>query len=205
MNAPDAPPWTWKSTLVCVFVSAHLAILLFRNPIDLWRAPMEEWAKDHGCAEVMGPIDTWTERYENVLGIEQGWCMFRPPIARNAPFLAARLQFTDGTSELIVSDNERGRDFLRSGGWRQRKLEDYLVRATPDKLPEDRELPLWEAYARWRIETWKAQHPGDPRQVERVELVERRFALSAPDERPEDTPAPKELAVGTFGPDGKLR
>jgi hypothetical protein len=209
MNSAATPPWSWKSTLVCVFVTLHLAILLFRNPLDLWWQPIETWAEERPwwktVQPIYEPIDRWTRRYDNLLGIEQGWTMFQPPVARGAPFLGARLYFTDGTNELIISDNELGRDYFRLGGWRQRKVEDYLVYATPEKLPNHDELALWEGYARWRIRTWQERHPDDGREVAKVELVKRRYEFPAPGERAEDMPGPEESVVGTFGPDGKLR
>ena len=59
-----------------------------------------------------------------------------------------RIEFTDGTDELLRSDNEPDPlGYFRFGGWRQRKLEDYLAFKTPDELPGDDELPLWEVYA----------------------------------------------------------
>jgi hypothetical protein len=210
--APPAPPWTWKSTLVCIFVSFQLFIIFFRNPLDLWWREIEGYLKKEqketweACLPYYRFVDRWTERYENGLGVEQGWCMFAPPIARAAPFLTTQLQFDDGETEIIPSANEQipGQTFFRLGGWRQRKLEDKLAYMNPDDLVTARDLPLWKAYVRWRVRDWRAAHPGDPRQIVRVDLIRRRVPFPNPDpfKEPDEV---ESYPVGHFNADGSLQ
>lgn len=209
---PPPPPWSWKSTLVCIFVTFHLFILAFRNPLDLWWKEMEGYAKETYPEQwkeylpYYRTVDRWTERYENVFGIEQGWCMFAPPLARAAPFLATRLEFDNGEEEIILSANEPtpGQDYFRIGGWRQRKLEDKLAYTSVSSLPEERDLPLWPAYVRWRVRGWREAHPDDPRQIVKVELMRRRIEFPTPENETHYPGEPEGWVVGQFNPDGSL-
>lgn len=218
--APPAPPWSWKSWLVLLFVSFQIFIIFFRNPLDLWWREMEKYAKEEHREkwEEYQPyyrvVDRWTERYECGLGVEQGWCMFGPPLARAAPFLVTRIEFEEGEPVTIASENERepGKLFFRVGGWRQRKLEDKIAYMYPDDLPATRDLPLWKAYVRWRVRNYQEAHPDDARKIVRVELVKKRVPFPNPfPKKPEeeddssDPTAPTFRTVGYFNADGSLQ
>jgi hypothetical protein len=195
---------------VGLFVCWHLFFLLVRNPLDLWYTPFKEWCQERGwwprLEPWVRPVDRATGQYGNGLGVEQGWCMFTPPLARSAPFLAARIDFTDGTSEVLRSDNEPDPTaFFRVGGWRQRKLEEYLVHPDETKLHEHEELGLWEAYARWSVRRWKARHPEDRRTPRQVALLRRRIYFPVPGQDPGLYAEPEVYPIGTFDPDGRLQ
>jgi hypothetical protein len=195
---------------VFVFVCWHLFFLLFRNPLDLWGNELEAWAKKQTwwarAEPVFEPVDRVTRRYGNLTGVQQGWGMFTPPLARSAPFLAARLDFTDGSATFVYSENEPDpTHFLRLGGWRQRKLEDYMVHTKPHDLPGNQELPLFEAYARWCARLWREAHADDSREIAKVVLLNRNFELPEPGHDPRHFQPPTVTVIGTFGPDGRLR
>src|SRR5262245_22497506 len=140
--------------LVAMFVVWHPFVIVIRNPIDIWWRDIEAWGEKHAWWSTVGPyyktVDRVTWKYENFLGVEQGWCMFRPQLARKAPFLAARLEFTDGSEELVLSLNELGTgSYFRAGGWRQRKLEDFMAYEDTATIAAHSERAVWEAYARW--------------------------------------------------------
>jgi hypothetical protein len=194
---------------VAAFVAWHLFFLVFRNPLDLWREPILDWCKGRGwwpSAEApFEQADAATSRYGNLCGVPQGWRMFTAPLARSAPFLAARIEFTDGSREELRSLNEPDpRSFVRLGGWRLRKLEDHLSDGRPETLPGNRERELWGAYVRWCVRRWRAGHPGDPRTPARVVLVRRQVTFPAPGDPPGSNGEPEYHAVGTFLPDGRL-
>jgi hypothetical protein len=197
------------STAVFLFVCWHLFFLAFRNPLDLWwTSEARKWADEQEwwprIKRGFKVLDNATYYYGTFFGIEQGWSMFTPPMARSAPFLAVRLDFTDGTSGELRSENEpEPANFVRIGGWRQRKLEDHLG-YSEGKLEANEELPLWQAYARWSIRRWRAAHPEDQREVKRVVLLKRRIYFPAPDEKPGAYAEPEVTAVATFAPDGTL-
>jgi hypothetical protein len=208
-----------RSALVCAFVVWHLFFLLLRNPLDLWwddikggLAEQAWWAKVEPYVKPADP-DTWkrgnffgTWKYGNFFGIDQGWTMFGPPVARSAPFLAARIEFSDGSQDMVYSVNEPDPTaFFRAGGWRQRKLEDYLARFEEADLRQTKELPLWEAYVRWCVRRWRQTHPEDPREPERVVLLKRRIHFPNPGEDPSVFEDPEVTTLGSFNPDGRLR
>lgn len=131
--------------------------------------------------------------------------MFAPPLARYDYFLAARIEFIEGGVEVIRSENEPDpRGYFRFGGWRQRKLEDYLVTNTSELSPGNEELPLWEAYVRWSVRRWREQHPDDTRTPARVLLLRRDFTFPNPTEDPAVFAEPKVYTLGTFLPNGSL-
>jgi hypothetical protein len=199
-----------RAAVVFVFVCWHLFFLLFRNPLDLWWRDVESWAKERSwwarAEPFYEPVDRVTRRYGNLAAVQQGWSMFTPPLARSAPFLTARLDFTDGSQAFVFSENEPDPTrFLRLGGWRQRKLEDYMVHTSPSDLPGNQELPLFEAYARWCARTWREAHADDPRELAKVVLLSRSFDFPEPGHDPSRFKPPSVSVIGTFGPDGKLR
>ena len=132
--------WRWfKTGVVVLFVCWQLFFLVVRNPLDFWYASFKKWCEEekiwdddkdpaYGVKPLLDPIDDVTLHYGNFGGIDQNWRMFTPPLARYAYFLAARIEFAEGGEEVIRSENEVDpRGYFRFGGWRQRKLEDYLV------------------------------------------------------------------------------
>jgi hypothetical protein len=135
------------------------------------------------------PTEKWTKNYGRVFGIEQGWSMFTPNLARGGSFLTARIEFSNGSEEYFKSPNEPAlesddfplpKPFLRAGGWRQRKLEDCMLYTKPEQLArmdvaDGDDLPLFEAYAAWALRRWQASHPADRREPFRVVLLRRRL------------------------------
>ncbi len=209
--SPFARPGRYlRAALLIGFVSWQLFFLLLRNPLDLWWNDVEPWVKKQAwwarVEPVFTPVDRLTKRYGNLAAVQQGWSMFTPPLARSAPFLTARLDFTDGSHDFVFSENEPDpAHFLRLGGWRQRKLEDYMVHSKPSDLPGNQELPLFEAYARWCARRWQADHANDPRQVAQIVLLNRTLEFPAPGQDLRQVSPPTVTLIGTFGPDGKLR
>jgi hypothetical protein len=223
--APAAVPlyarlWRYfKGGVVFVIVVFHLAVLAVRNPLDLWFTQIRDWMQKHPAdaessywdrygrppTSPLRLADTFTWKYTNLVGLEQRWVMFGPPMARSAPFLCARLEFTDGTSETILSPNEPEdpTSFVRVGGWQLRKLEDYLT-WPPDDLKKNAERSLWEAFARYKVRQWQSVQPGDPRQVKRIVLVRRRVFFPEPGQSPRDVKSPLEHDIAFFDARGKL-
>ncbi len=157
-------PWLWpaaRTAAVVLFVGWQLFFLFARNALDFWYAPLRHWCVkqeiwDHGVGPLLDPVNDATDRYANFNGIDQDWKMFAPPLARSDPFLAVQLEFSDGSDEVVLSDNEPNPSaFFRFGGWRQRRLEDHLI--------WDKDPILSAAYVRWSVRRWGERHRGDPR------------------------------------------
>jgi hypothetical protein len=205
-----------KGVVIFLVVVFHLVVLAVRNPLDLWEKPMRDWMKKHPgegktsywdrYGSKIELANNFTYKYTNLTGMEQRWVMFGPPLARSAPFLAVRLEFTDGTSQTLLSPNEPDDpdSFFRVGGWQLRKLEDYLV-WPPGDLAGDHERPLWEAYARHRLKQWREARPGDPRKVERIVFVRRRLHFPEPGKTSADASFPSETDIVTFDAQGNLK
>lgn len=219
ISTPPSRPWylvAWrivKALLIFLIVAFHLVVLAIRNPMDIWETEIPEGLKAQpawgGMAiaaldddTAKAPKSVWeqyedeyylvdraTWRFINFIGLEQRWTMFSPPMARDAEFLAIRIEFTDGTQELLRSDNEPHNPdcYFRIGGWQGRKLEDYLSSRSKARQirsdPNDKERKLWEAYARLALRRWRAAKPGDPRQPERIVFVLRCIPFLAPGEK----------------------
>jgi len=220
--------WRWlKVGLVVAFVSWQLFVLLVRNPLDLWSKEIKGWCKEQSWwgepvlpgtpvsyRTVFTKVDDVTYYYTHVTGMEQGWSMFTPNLARSAPFLTARIEFTDETSELVKSENEPALteaenekyaiSYLRIGHARQRKLEDNLL-LVPDDLKNDSSLPLYEAFVRWSLRRWQRSHLDDPRTPARVVLLKRRITFPEPGQDPQDYEAPTTKEIGTFDAEGKIQ
>ena len=210
---PRRLPWLWsaaRNTAVALFVGWQLFFLFVRNPLDFWYKPIKSWCEDQGIwtrhvGPWLDPVDDATRHYGNFNGIDQDWRMFTPPLSRSAVFLAARVEFTDGSDEVVLSEEEPDpRSFYRFGGWRQRKLEYQLAYKTAADLPSDDDLPLCEAYARRSLRRWRDAHPDDPRTPARVVLLRREIALPAPGTDPTAFPPADVSVIGTFLPDGSL-
>ena len=137
-----------RTAAVALFVGWQLFFLAARNTLDFWYTPLKDWCVrrevwDGGVRPALDPVDDATRRYGHFNGIDQNWRMFAPPLARSAQFLAARIDFTDGSDAVLLSENEPDpRGFFRVGGWRQRRLEDVLVYKERDRLPGDEDLSL---------------------------------------------------------------
>jgi hypothetical protein len=206
-----AAAWRWfKAAVVFVIVVVHLFLFVLRNPLDLWYKPVKAWLEKHEAwwaeyGEAFKRTDRFTERYLNLVGCEQGWAMFTPPMARSAPFLAYRIEFSDGPPEEVLSSREPADPsaFFRIGDWQTRKYEDYLC-YPPDNLAEDPELPLWETAARRVVANWKALHPGESRKVRRVVMLKRTIDFPGPDETPGAYLPARESEVARFDGQGRL-
>jgi hypothetical protein len=211
--------WTWrwlKTGVVFLFVCWQLFFLLVRNPLDFYYTSIQEWCQankiwddasdpNYGVRPILDPIDDATRHYGNFAGIEQNWQMFTPPLARYTYFLAARIDFAEGGEEVIRSENEVDpRGYFRFGGWRQRKLEDYLVSKKGELWQGNEELPLWEAYVRWSVRRWRERFPDDLRTPKEVVLFRRDFNFPKPTEDPSVFAEPEVYTVGVFLPDGRL-
>ena len=230
-NSPAPKPWycvAWRYARGCVIfvvVVFHLFLLVVRNPLDLWYKDIRDWtmrvpAWDVRESDEDPPPPTWWDRYSeefklvdrftwkyaNLVGCEQGWSMFTPPVARGANFLAVRLEFRDGTSELLLSDNEPvdPTRYFRLGGWQTRKLEDYLMWPPNDLASDPKSRSLWENNASHAIHKWRAASPDDSREVARVVFLRRRIAFPKPGETYDDPDARTEEDFATFDAEGRL-
>ena len=209
----------FKGAVVLFVVVFHLAVLAVRNPLDLWYKEIRAWMKEHPAdaeqsywdrfaqteRSPLRVADNFTWKYTNLVGMEQRWVMFTPPMARSAPFLAVRLEFRDGTSEMILSPNEPEDPacYLRVGGWQLRKLEDYLA-YPPEDLAGDAERSLWEGYALYKLHQWQGARPGDPRVVKRIVFVRRRLYFTEPNQTYADVEPPSERDLASFDARGNL-
>jgi hypothetical protein len=198
-----------RSAAVFLLVAWHLVFFAVRNPLDLWSKPISRWLKEHGWWQRYGDdfrrVDRVTWKYANLVGCEQRFDMFSPPMSRRVYFLAVRCEFTDGSREVLLSDNEPDpARFFRLGGYQTRKLESYLL-SVPDELDESPEWPLWEGYARAAWRRWRQRHPDDPRRLSRLVLVQRAFSRPGPGDLPGAFAPPDETDLVAFGPDGRLQ
>lgn len=231
-NSPSPKPWyrtAWRfvrGCLIFLFVVFHLFLLVVRNPLDLWYKEIKEWSMKTPIwtvskseedpppsptwwdryGEEVELVDRFTWRYGNLVGCEQGWSMFTPPVARGANFMAVRLEFRDGTSELLLSDNEPvdPTRYFRLGGWQTRKLEDYLMWPPDDLYSDPKPRSMWENNARYAVRKWRAASPDDPRELARVVFLRRRISFPEPGEEYEDPSAREERAFATFDAEGRL-
>ncbi len=199
-----------RALLVTFFVVWQLWFLVFRGALDLdykrYTAGLQALPFWGSIEPAFAALDQSTATYGNWCGIEQGWSLFAGPVARGAKFLTARLEFADGSAEWVYSGNEPwATDFFRIGGWRQRKLEDYMAYTDADTLAQSEELPLWGAFVRWSVQRWRTQHPEDRRTPERVVLAARWIAFPSPGTDPAALPEPEITTIATFTPEGKLQ
>lgn len=205
-------PW-WqmlKSVAVFLFVAWHLFFLVTRISIDLGGDAFEDFAEGSGWWESVEPVYQWTEettrKYETTLEHNQEWVMFTSPLARSCGFLAVRIEFSDGSSALVRSENEPDdpSHFFRIGRARQRKFEDWLVRESNDARRGGYRGPLWEQTVRRYLLRWQEENPDDPRTPQRLVMVCRRFAIPSPDEEPGSYPEATVREVAAFDADGNL-
>jgi hypothetical protein len=160
-----------------------------KPPPTLWWDEKDGKQVESLFAERFRKADRFTERFTLLAGFEQDWCMFGPPMAKSADFLAVRLEFTDGSEEVMYSDNEP-RDwkcYFRVGDWQDRKLENQIMRAPSHGVLERR---LHEAYVRHAVKKWQRRRPGDPREVMRVVLLRHTLyflnRVKDPNQQPKD-------------------
>jgi len=169
-----------RSAAVLLFVLWHLTFLVLTN------------ATIHSEA-----IDATVGKYESYLGLDQRWGMFSSPLWRSAPFPAARIAFDDGSTEEVSSTNEPAdmTRYARLSGWRQRKLEHYLITIDVERTYQEPMLRrLMESY----VARWKREHPGDVRKPVRVTLLRRDFTMPVPGEPWEAKPTPVTTEKITF-------
>ena len=229
--APSPSPWyrvVWRYTrgsLIFLFVVFHLLLLAIRNPLDIYYKDIIVWLKEEPAwggwssdeddppptwwdryGEEFQRVDQFTYRYANLFGVEQGWNMFTPPVAREAYFLAVRLEFRDGTSALLISDNEPidPTRYFRLGGWQTRKLEEILLRPPDDFGTDPKVMSMWTSYARHAVRKWQAGHPEDSRKVEHIVFLRRRIDFPKPGENYEDSDTRYEEDFATFDEEGRL-
>jgi hypothetical protein len=200
------------TTLIVLFVCWHLFFLLLRSGLDLssFKVEFKKWTKEQDWWKEIEPqfttADELTARYGRFMGVEQGWAMFTPPLARSAPFLTTRLVFTNGEWLDLPSDNEPDpAHFFRFGGWRFRKLEDGLVKRDPPEVRTTEDRPVYESYVRWRIQVWRERFPDDERVLQQVVLIHRRIYFPKPGTDPTQFGDTKEWDVAYFSPEGKVQ
>jgi hypothetical protein len=209
-QAPAPPPLTrlWRgvvSAAVFAFVCYHLVFFLVRNPLDLWKKPIRRWCEGRG---LWGPraerFDRFTRRYAQLVGCEQAFGMFEAPVARRAPFLGVRYEFTDGSSETVPSDEEPPDPaaFFRVGGWQDRKHQTHLL--DTEGNDSERDWLPWRAYALAAGRRWRQRHPDEPRTLRRIVLVERRVSFPEPGTDPRAYAEPEQSDLVSFDPDGRL-
>jgi hypothetical protein len=217
-----------KIIAVTTFVVWHLFFLTYRNFADLWgeevakKAAVEktnwetEWKHSDGgrLSQSYAAMKFWqacfdvteekeaariTRRYGAFLGQEQGWCMFAAPLARKAFFPAVRIHFSDGSTEDLHSGNEPDpNSYRRFGGFRQRKLEDYIAYGNA----QGEEAAVWSNYTLWVYRHWRAAHPDDHRELKWLQLRARRIDFPAPDQQ-RDFPEPDSWEIALYDADGR--
>ena len=201
----------FASTVVFLFVTWHLFFLITKNTIDLGGEEFESYAEDHPFWQPVLPIYGWTKdktaSYESTLGIDQGWMMFTSPLTRGAVFLAVRIEFADGTSTLVQSENEPSdpAHFYRVGRPRQRKLEAWLVRESNKNRQTGYRQPLWEQTARQYLRRWQDNHPNDPRTPQQLVMLRRRIAIPEPNDEPGSYQDATVRVVATFDAQGNMQ
>jgi hypothetical protein len=192
--------------LVFGFVCWHLFFLAVRNFARDENQAISMFCDKIRVKPALDLANKWTGTYESVLGLDQGWVMFSSPVARSGgPFPSVRIEFEDGSSAELLSDNEPPdiNRFVRFGLWRTRKFEHMIVTKFEDRKDSYR-LPMWERYVCWRLEVWQTRNPDDPRKPVRIVLTKRRFAYPKPDEDPSNLQPPTIEEIATFDTEGKL-
>ena len=125
-------------------------------------------------------VERVTRRWEEWTGQAQNWQLFAPDVADVVPFLAVELRWEDGLPPwVLLSDNEPAdiRRFVRVGRFRLRRYETTLELAPSPGQPlgprgadwaadieshvRARARPLL-AYLRWRLATFRREHPYLP-------------------------------------------
>lgn len=155
-----------RQCCVFIFVCWHLFVLFITNTqLD------GKWS------------DSTAGRYESYLNLDQAWGMFSSAWD-HTPFPAVRLEFTDGSSELFLSDNEP-RDtqrYFKTTMSRLRKYEEHILYLGSKHYGGsiDERDEKWKRYAEWRVQRWFEQHPDDQRQVKQVVLLKRRYEIPPP-------------------------
>jgi hypothetical protein len=221
-----------RGVVVLLVVAFHLVVLAIRNPLDLWEKEItaelrerpisgQNWGAAAAADLDVKPPPSYLEderfrdRYEkanrlsyrfvNMVGLEQDWCMFGAPLARYVTFLAVRLEFEDGTSELVFSLNEPADPtrYLRIGGYQIRKMEGYLMRPTSAELRDPKQAQFYEGYARHVLRNWRQAKPNDPRELQSIVFVRRKLRFPEPGQRHADVPPPHEDDVAAFDAQGK--
>jgi hypothetical protein len=196
--------WVGKVVAVTALVVWHLLFLLVRNPLDSRGEKASTWSAPSGWTfleRAWQQLDQATTSYGNCLRIEQGWTLFTAPLSRDGEFLTVRLVFADGERVRIPSENEVDPTafYLRRGGFRQRKLEDYIGYLASRNI----DSPLVAAQVRARVARWSRRHPDDRRPPERVELVRSRYVFPQPGADPHGVVGPIEETLAAFDAAGQ--
>jgi hypothetical protein len=196
--------WAGKVLVLSAFVVWHLFFLLLRNPLDVRsdnRPITFAPAGWDGLSHAWQTLDDATTTYGNVLRIEQGWTLFTPPMARSGDFLSVRLVFADGQRVTLPSDNavDPSSFYLRRGGFRQRKLEDYIESLYSKNVAS----PLPAAQVRARQARWRRRHPEEDRVVVRLELVRCHLVFPPPGADPRTEGESQEKILGSFDAAGQ--
>lgn len=172
-----------KQVLVIIFVTWHLFFLFVSNTqLD------GQWSDATiGC-------------YESYLGLDQSWAMFSSPW-KHTPFLAVRIEFTDGSSEVLLSDIEPAntQQYFKRSGARTRKYEENLLYIGREKYNgsiKERDIK-WNHFAKWRVAEWFAKHADDQREVKQVVLLKRRYEVPPPGEDRSVNREPLTTELGT--------
>ena len=180
-----------KQIIVFCFVIWHLVFLIITNTKsdDALSDQLKEWP----AAE---SFITAVVTYESHLGIDQAWKMFSSPVWKKTPFLAVRIEFDDGGSELMLSDNEP-RDvqrYFKTTMARLRKLEDHLLELSEN----DYRYAMCKRYAQWRVDRWLEANPQEHRRPVRVVLLKRVYQVPGPDADPNANREPKTEELHTI-------
>lgn len=199
-----------RAILIVGFVVCQLLFMVGRGALDLFYDEFTGWLKQRPWYRKVKPaftrVESATRKYGNFLGIEQGWRLFPGPMARYDLFLAARIEFTDDTEAMIYSENEPDlKAFFRVGGWRLRKMEDYLAFNVPDDMAESDDLPTWSAYACWCLRRWQAANPEDGRVPRAICLVNRQINFPEPGSPPCSHGEVEMTTIAVFDPEGRLQ
>jgi len=142
---------------------------------------VDNFVEQYGDPAGRDSVSRVSTAWARATGSVQGWTLFTPPIARVGGFPAVEIVFSDGSRELVLSDNEPAdrTSFFRAGRLRLRRLEDYLLSnaSTPAGAAEE---PLVTPYVRRRVAHWKSLNPLDRRTPVRGLLLERKYTFTEP-------------------------
>lgn len=175
-----------RSLAVGTFVCWHLFMLLMTNAeldrhVDTWKKLAGESTvglRAIDLAEASFEAARW---YEAMACLDQSWGMFSSPLSRSTPFVAGKIEFADGSSELILSPNEPTdpTHYWRFGQARLRKLESHLL----GDLEGTYEYGLLRRFAEEVMKQWRGANPTDNRQPVAVVILRRSYDIPLPGNR----------------------
>jgi hypothetical protein len=172
--------------VVFAFVVWHLTYLVIANLASTDLADYSFIADADLRKEVNDVLDDSVYRYGRITATDQNWAMFGSPLWRKNRFLSGRIEFDDGSTEVVQTDSEPEDHtrYFRLGGWRLRKLEENMGRESESSYYEE----LRQRYGRYLAEQWRAANPDDARTPVRITLFRRHYAIPAPGEPRPDQP-----------------